>query len=181
MCITSASADPIFILIMAAMDRSGRNAPICCSPPVAFSPTFACLPPSHSSRTPVVQSMKIVIAQQTPIARGDLAVSLAHEPRGKQCIIRLQSSLLSGSLTPDRLASVCKPRGWLDFHISLQFSPLLVSRRPGNAPGGAGPCARRCARSSRRGGVEIDGAQVPRRSRRRRNGKLGRQQPPVPP
>ena len=52
--------------------------------------------------------------------------------------------------------------------MSLQFSPLLVSRRPGNAPGGVRPCARRCARSSRRGGVEIDGAQVPRRSRRRR-------------
>ena len=28
------------------------------------------------------------------------------------------------------MASVCAPQGWLDFHISLQFSPLLVSRRP---------------------------------------------------
>ena len=121
----------------------------------------------------MVQSMKIVIAPQTPIARGDLAVSLAPEPRGKQCIIRLESSLLSGSLTPDRLASVCAPRGWLDFYISLQFFPLLVSRRPENAPGGVGPSARRCARSSRRGGVEIDGAQVPRRSRRRRERQTG--------
>ena len=153
---------------MASMDRSGRNAPICCSPPVAFSPTFACLPPSHSLGLQCLDSSKIVIAQQTPIARGDLAVSLTHEPRGKQCIIRLESTLLSGSLTPDQLASVCVPRAWLGFYISLQFSPLLVSRRPGNAPGGVGPCARRCARSSRRGGVEIDGAQVPRRSRRRR-------------
>ena len=57
--------------------------------------------------------------------------------------------------------------------MSLQFSPLMVSRRPGNAPGGVGPCARRCARSSRRGGVEIDGAQVPRRSRRRRKRQSG--------
>ena len=57
--------------------------------------------------------------------------------------------------------------------MSLQFSPQMVSRRPGNAPGGVGPCARRCARSSRRGGVEIDGAQVPRRSRRRRKRQTG--------
>ena len=120
------------------------------------------------SRASVIESTKIVTTPQTPIARGDLAVSLAPEPRGKQCIIRLQSSLLSGSLTPDRLASVCALRGWLNFHTSRQLSPLSESRRPENAPGGVGPCARRFARSSRRGGVEIDGAQVPRRSRRRR-------------
>ena len=120
------------------------------------------------SRTSVLDSTKIVTAPQTPIAREDLAVSSAHKPRGKQCIIRLESSLLSGTLTPDRLASVCALRGWLNFHTSRQLSPLLVSRRPENAPGGVGPCARKCARSSRRGGVEIDGAQVPRRSRRRR-------------
>ena len=47
------------------------------------------------SRTPVAQSMKIASAQQTPIAREDLAVSPAHGTRGKQCIIRLESSLLS--------------------------------------------------------------------------------------
>ena len=166
--ITSASSVSIFILIMAAMDRSGRNAPMCCSHGRTFSPTFACLPPSHSPRTTVVERTEIVTVQQTPIAREDLAVSLAHNPRGKKCNIQLKSFLLSGSLTPDRMASVCKPRAWLGLYISLQFSPLLVSRRPGNAPGGVGPCARRCARSSRRGGVEIDGAQVPRRSRRRR-------------
>ena len=51
--------------------------------------------------------------------------------------------------------------------------PLLVSRRPENAPGGVGPCAGRCACFSRRGGVEIDGAQVPRRSRRRRERQTG--------
>ena len=34
------------------------------------------------SRTSVIESIKIVNAQQTPIARGDLAVSLALEPRG---------------------------------------------------------------------------------------------------
>ena len=166
---------------MASMGRSGRNAPICFSHGRTFSPTFACLPPSHSLGLQCLDSKKIATAQQTPITREDLAVSSALEPRGKQCIIRLKSFLLSGSLTPDRLASVCAPRGRLDFYISLQFSPLLVSRRPENAPGGVGPCARRCARSSRRGGVEIDGAQVPRRSRRRRNDKLGRQQPPAPP
>ena len=63
------------------------------------------------SRTPVIESVKIVIAPQTPIARGDLAVSLAPEPRGKQCIIRLESSLLSGSLTPDPWTSACASRG----------------------------------------------------------------------
>jgi hypothetical protein len=63
------------------------------------------------SRTPVVQSMKIATAQQTPIAREDLAVSPAHEPRGKQCIIRLESSLLSGSLTPDPWTSARASRG----------------------------------------------------------------------
>ena len=73
------------------------------------------------SRTPVVQSMKIASAQQTPIARGDLAVSLAHEPRGKQCIIRLQSSLLSGSLTPGRMASVCKSRDGSTFIHPYNF------------------------------------------------------------
>ena len=166
--ITSASAGSILILTMASMGRSGRNAPMCCSHGRAFSPTFACLPPSHSPGLQCLDSKKIATAQQTPITREDLAVWCAHEPRGKQCIIRLESILLSGSLAPDPWTSVCKPRGWLDFHISLQFSPLLVSRRPENAPGGVGPCARRCARSSRRGGVEIDGAQVPRRSRRRR-------------
>ena len=166
--ITSVSADPIFILTMTSMGRSGRNAPICCSHGWAFSLTFACLPPSHSRRTTVIERTEIVTVQQTPIAREDLAVSPALFPHGKQCIIRLQSSLLSGSLTPDRMANVCAARAWLGFNMSLQFSPLLVSRRPGNAPGGVGPCARRCARSSRRGGVEIDGAQVPRRSRRRR-------------
>ena len=57
----------------------------------------------------------------------------------------------------------------LDFHTSLQPSPLLVSRRPKTPPEGVGPCSRRSARSSRRGGVEIDGAKVPRRSRRRPN------------
>ena len=105
--ITSVSADPIFILIMASMGRSGRNAPICCSPPVTFSPAFACLPPSHSLGLQCLDSSKIVIAQQTPIAREDLAVSLALEPRGKQCIIRLESFLLSGSLTPDPWANDC--------------------------------------------------------------------------
>ena len=125
------------------------------------------------SRTSVIESTKIVNAQQTPIAREDLAVWFALFPHGKKCIIRLQSSLLSGSLTPDPMASVCKPQAWLGFYISPQFSPLLVSRRPGKAPGGVGPCARRCARSSRRGGVEIDGAQVPRRSRRRRKRQTG--------
>ena len=167
--ITSVSADPIFILIMASMGRSGRNAPMCCSHGRAFSPTFACLPPSHSPRTAVVERTEIITVQQTPIAREDVAVPPALFPHGKQCIIRLQSSLLSGSLTPDQLASVCKPRAWLGLYISLQFSPLLVSRRPGNGPGGVGPCARRCARSSCRGGVEIDGAHVPRRSCRRRS------------
>ena len=57
--------------------------------------------PTTLTRTPqtsVVDSTKIVTAPQTPIARGDLAVSSALEPRGKQCIIRLQSFLLSGSL-----------------------------------------------------------------------------------
>ena len=158
---------------MASMGRSGRNAPMCCSHGRTFSPTFACLPPSHSSRTPVVQSTKIVAAQQTPIAREDFAVWSALFPHGKKCIIQLKSFLLSGSLTPDQLASVCAPRAWLGFNISLQLSPQMVSRRPGNALGGVGPCARRCARSSRRGGVGIDGAQVPRRSRRRRRAKTG--------
>ena len=166
--ITSVSYGSIFILIMASMDRKGRNAPMCCSHGRAFSPTFACLPLSHSPRTTVAERTEIVTVQKTPIARDDLAVSPALFPHGKQCTIRLESILLSGSLTPDPWTSVCAPRGWLDFHKSLQFSPLLVSRRPENAPGGVGPCARRCARSSRRGGVEIDGAQVPRRSRRRR-------------
>ena len=46
----------------------------------------------------------------------------------------------------------------LDFHAFLQSSPLLVSRRPKKTPGGVGPCSRRFSRSSRRGGVEIDGA-----------------------
>ena len=63
------------------------------------------------SRTSVHDSTKTVTAPQTPIAREDLAVSPAPEPRGKQCTIRLESSLLSGSLTPDPLASVCAPRG----------------------------------------------------------------------
>ena len=120
---------------MASMGRSGRNAPICCSHGRAVSPTFACLPPSHSSRTPVVQSTEIVIAQQTPIAREDLAVSPALFPHGKQCIIRLESILLSGSLTPDPWTCVCALRGWLDFHASLQFSPMLVSRRPKKTQG----------------------------------------------
>ena len=158
---------------MASMGRSGRNAPMCCSHGRAFSPTFACLPPSHSPRTTVVERTEIITVQQTPIAREDLAVPPALFPHGKQCIIQLKSFLLSGSLTPDQLASVCATRAWLGLYISLQFSPLLVSRRPGNAPGGVGPCARRCARSSRRGGVEIDGAQVPRRSRRRRKRQSG--------
>ena len=46
--ITSASAGSILILTMASMGRSGRNAPMSCSHGRAFSPTFACLPPSHS-------------------------------------------------------------------------------------------------------------------------------------
>ena len=40
------------------------------------------------------------------------------------------------------------------------ISPLWVYRRPDNDPGGVGPCLGRCARSSRRGGVEIDGAET---------------------
>ena len=48
----------------------------------------------------------------------------------------------------------------LSFHTSRQSSPLLVSRRPEIPPGCVGPCARECARSSRRGGVKIDGAKV---------------------
>ena len=166
--ITSVSYGSIFILIMASMDRSRRNAPLCCSHGRAFSPTFACLPPSHSpglQRTTARKSSPR--RKRRSHARTWLFRPLLF-PHGKERIIRLESSLLSGSLTPGRLASVCKPRGRLDFDMSLQFSPLLVSRRPGNAPGGVGPCARRCARSSRRGGVEIDGAQVPGRSRRRR-------------
>ena len=165
---SSVSPATIFILAMASMGRSGRNATMCCSHGRAFSPTFACLPPSHSPRTTVVERTEIVTVQKTPIAREDLAVSLAHNPHGKKCIIQLQSILLSGSLTPDPWASACAPRGWLNFHTSRKLSPLSESRRPESAPGGVGPCARRCARSSRRGGVEIDGAQVPRRSRRRR-------------
>ena len=128
--ITPASTATIFILTMASMGRSGRNVPMCCSHGRAFSPTFACLPPSQSPRTTVVERTEIITVQQTPIAREDLAVPPALFPHGKKCIIQLQSILLSGSLTPDPMASVCKPRGWLDFHISLQFSPLLVSRRP---------------------------------------------------
>ena len=42
------SASMFIILIMASMGRSGRNAPLCCSHGREFSPTFACLPPSHS-------------------------------------------------------------------------------------------------------------------------------------
>ena len=53
--ITIASTATIFILIMASMGRSGRNAPLCCSHGRTFSPTFACLPPSHS---PGLQSSK---------------------------------------------------------------------------------------------------------------------------
>ena len=76
---------------MASMDRKGRNAPMSCSHGRAFSPTFACLPPSHSPRTTVVERTEIATVQQTPIARGDLAVSLALFPHGKKCIVRLQS------------------------------------------------------------------------------------------
>ena len=81
-----------------------------------------------------------------------------HHPTG--------SSLLSGSLALGRLARACVLWRWLNFHTSLQFPPPLVSRRPEKNPGGVGPCARQFARSSRRGGVKIDGAQVPRRSHR---------------
>ena len=86
------------------------------------------------SRTSLVNSAKIATAPQTPIAREDLAVSFAHGLRGKQCIIRLGSSLLSGSLAPDPLASVCASREWLNFQTSQQFFPLSESRRPENAP-----------------------------------------------
>ena len=158
---------------MASMGRSGRNAPMCVA---ATGGHFR--PPSLAYHPRTLQDFsgqqhEIVTAPQTPITREDLAVLSALEPRGKQCIIRLESSLLSGSLTLDPWTCVCAPRGWLDFHISLQFSPLLVSRRPKKKSGGVGPCARWCARSSRRGGVEIDGAQVPRRSRRRRERQTG--------
>ena len=42
------------------------------------------------SRTSMLDSTKIATAPQTPIAREDLAGSPAPEPRGKQCIIRLE-------------------------------------------------------------------------------------------
>ena len=48
--------------------------------------------------------------------------------------------------------------GALYFHTSRQPFPPPVSRQSESPPGDVGPCARRCARSSRRGGVEIDGA-----------------------
>ena len=38
----------------------------------------------------MLDSTKIATAPQTPIAREDLADSPALEPRGKQCIIRLE-------------------------------------------------------------------------------------------
>jgi hypothetical protein len=55
----------------------------------------------------VVDSTKIVTAPQTPITREDLACSSGLEPRGKQCIIRLESFLLSGSLMLGPVANVC--------------------------------------------------------------------------
>ena len=45
---TSVSTATIFILVMASIGRSDRNAPMRCSHGRAFSPTSACLPPSHS-------------------------------------------------------------------------------------------------------------------------------------
>ena len=76
------------------------------------------------SRTSVVNSTKTITAPQTPITREDLAVLSAHEPRGKQCIIRLESFLLSGSLKPDPWTSACALWGWLNFHTFRQLSPL---------------------------------------------------------
>ena len=84
------------------------------------------------SRTPVVQSMKIATAQQTPITREDLACSSGLEPRGKQCIIRLESFLLSGSLTPDPWANVCAHFTSYNLSHYVAHSPIFSSfSRPG--------------------------------------------------
>ena len=54
----------------------------------------------------------------------------------------------------------CPLRQWIGSLRSLQSPPLLVSRRPESPPEGVGPCAKQCARSSRRCGVGINGAKV---------------------
>ena len=88
-------------------------------------------------RGPVVERTEIVTVQQTPIARGDLAVSLAPEPRGKQCIIRLQSFLLSGSLTPDRMASVLVSPGRIHYAYGNMHA---TGREQSSRYNGAGGC-----------------------------------------
>jgi len=72
----------------------------------------------------VVDSAKIVTTPQTSITREDLTGSLDLEPCGKKCIIRLESFLLSGSLTLGPRANIYAPLS------SRCYMPMFMKQEP---------------------------------------------------